>query len=101
MDSRTYQKELNELNSILSKTQVERDTLILKFKVECKHPETKLTVSRSYDEDEYGKYQPSWSEYTYTCGRCNTVLRGLSCKLKDVETIQSRMTLQNKLEKHD
>jgi len=98
MDSRTYQKELSELNSILSKTQCERDSLMLKFKVGCKHPKTKLAINRSYDEDEYGKYQPTWSEYSYTCGRCNTIIRGLSAKLKDIESIQSRMTLQNKSE---
>ena len=98
MDSRAYQKELTALTSTLSKAQTERNTLILRFKAECKHPATKLTSIRSYAEDEYGRYQPSWSEYGYTCGRCNTVLRGLGAKLKDIESIQSRMILQNKEE---
>ena len=97
MNKQDYIEELNRIDEIQMKNQLVRDLLVREFKLECKHEAEFIDIKQDYHEDEFGRYQPSWDTYTYTCKNCGSQLYQHKVQLKTYEEVSE--AISNKIKK--
>lgn len=92
MNKQDYLEELNRLDEIQTKTQLVKDLLVREFKLECKHEPEFIDIKTDYHEDEFGRYQPSWDTYTYTCKNCSSQLYQNKVQFKTWVEVQEALS---------
>ncbi len=77
MNEREYKKQLNEIENNITLYTAHRNTLMKSWWKACKHPLNRIDFEVNYYDDEYGSPVNAWTDYDYTCSRCDTRLRNV------------------------
>lgn len=91
MNKQDYIEELNRIDEIHLKNQLVRDLLVREFKLECTHA-CGIDVHTDYHEDDFGRYQPSWDTYTYTCKNCGSQLYQHKVQLRTYDEVSAAIS---------
>ena len=95
MNKREYDRRMKELNSRQESIQLQRAAITRLFKQTCVHPRKSLDVAINQYEDEYGKVQASWKDYTYFCRRCGTHLPKRKVPFKSLKDLRASLNNEN------
>ena len=94
MNKQDYLDELDRLNDIDIKNHLTIDLLVREFKLECLHLFEFINTKANYEEDEFGRSQPSWTTYRYWCSNCYGDADGVKTPFKFHEEIQKAIDEQ-------